>query len=122
MSVGKAISVSTFKEKLLCFDFSNRQAKCISVRQFFGEQVATAMEHYKRLGVRGMDDCDSTVKFIRRINVLIDAMNSNTRSEGLKAEADQEEVLLDPPVCAKCNKTHAENTPCEQPERFDNIL
>ncbi|KAK3929508.1 DNA transposase [Frankliniella fusca] len=68
---------------------------------FFSEQAATAMEHYKKIKTKGMEDCDSTVKFIRRVNVLIDAMNSNTPSQGLKAATSTEEVMVDPPSCAK---------------------
>lgn len=69
------------------------------------------MEHYKALGVAGLEDCGPTVAFIRRMNTLIDAMNSNTRSHGLKAPDAPEDIDQDPPVCPECHKTHNENTP-----------
>ncbi|KAK3931553.1 DNA transposase [Frankliniella fusca] len=100
--------------KLSMDHFSSDTYAAMSVGKafyFFSEQAATAMEHYKMIGIKGMEDCDSAVKFIRRVNVLLDAMNSNTRSEGLKAPDTEEEVKLNPPVCSVCNKTHAENTP-----------
>jgi hypothetical protein len=80
--------------------------------QFFSEEVATAMEHYNRVGIRGMEDCEGTVKFIRRMNVLIDAMNANTRRNSLKSP-ENEEVMEhpNPVVCSECNVLHAENTP-----------
>ncbi|KAK3916855.1 Transposable element P transposase [Frankliniella fusca] len=45
---------------------------------FFSKHVADAMEHYKDEGVPGLADCAPTVAFIRRINDLVTAMNSNT--------------------------------------------
>ncbi|KAK3914493.1 Transposable element P transposase [Frankliniella fusca] len=78
---------------------------------FFSEQAATAVEHYRRIKIKGLEDCEPTVKFIRRINVLIDAMNSNTPSQGLKASDNIEVIDINPPVCLLCTQTHAENTP-----------
>ncbi|XP_034242912.1 uncharacterized protein LOC117646214 [Thrips palmi] len=80
---------------------------------FFSEQVATAMEHYKSIGIPGMQDCGPSVAFIRRMNVLIDAMNSNTRRHGLKCDDEfgEDDEDSQPPVCPECQKTHAENTP-----------
>ncbi|KAJ1531355.1 hypothetical protein ONE63_000039 [Megalurothrips usitatus] len=78
---------------------------------FFSEEAATAMEHYRRLGVRGMEDCESTVKFIRRVNVLIDALNSNSPQEGLKAPQEDQTIIVEPPVCPACGVVHGENTP-----------
>lgn len=65
------------------------------------------MVHYKRLGVEGLQDCDATVKFIRRMNTLIDAMNSNTRTEGLKLA----ENIAEQDPCSSCGELHDENTP-----------
>lgn len=50
----------------------------------FSEQVAIAMEHYSRMGVKGLEDCAATVAFIRRVNKLIEAMNANSPSQSLR--------------------------------------
>ncbi|KAK3909704.1 Transposable element P transposase [Frankliniella fusca] len=100
--------------KLSAAHFQSESYATMSVKlafSFFSEQAATAMLHYKRLGVAGMEDCDATVKFIRRVNVLIDSMNSNTRKYGLKEEILEDDVFFDPPICPECNLTHDENTP-----------
>lgn len=34
------------------------------------------------------EDCGSTIRFIRKINDLVDIMNSNTEKYGLKADKD----------------------------------
>ncbi|KAK3918616.1 LOW QUALITY PROTEIN: Transposable element P transposase [Frankliniella fusca] len=95
--------------KLSNAHFQSESFAAMSVKLAFS--VATAMLHYKRHGVLGMEDSEATVKFIRRINVLIDAMNSNTSKFGLKDEGQEDDVLADPPVCLQCQKTHDENTP-----------
>ncbi|KAK3918872.1 DNA transposase [Frankliniella fusca] len=101
--------------KLSKAHFQSETYAAMSVKlafSFFSEQVATAMEHYKTLGISGMEDCASTVQFIRRINVVIDYMNSNTKKDGLKGTNIQEESLQSvPPVCVVCQKVHALYSP-----------
>ncbi|KAE8739209.1 hypothetical protein FOCC_FOCC015300 [Frankliniella occidentalis] len=102
--------------KLSKAHFQSESYATMSVKlafSFFSEQVATAMEHYKNLHVIGMEDCEATVKFIRRMNVLIDFMNSNTRKDGLKAPGVQEEREENaaPAQCLECGKVHAQYSP-----------
>ncbi|CAI6366893.1 unnamed protein product [Macrosiphum euphorbiae] len=54
--------------------------------QFFGHSVAAAMEHYKEKGIESLKNCLPTIMFIKRINKLIDAMNSQQPSDGLKPD------------------------------------
>ncbi|KAK3931213.1 DNA transposase [Frankliniella fusca] len=56
--------------------------------QFYGARVADAMEHLKEQGVHGLADSEPTIKFIRRINSLVDALNSRSPSDGLKADPE----------------------------------
>lgn len=64
------------------------------------------------MGVAGLEDCDATVKFIRRMNVLIDRMNANTRKDSIQAvDVIEESVTEPPPVCIACQLVHEENTP-----------
>ncbi|KAK3928196.1 Transposable element P transposase [Frankliniella fusca] len=102
--------------KLSKAHFQSESYAAMSVKlafSFFSEQVATAMEHYKNQHIIGMEDCEATVKFIRRINVLIDFMNSNSRKDGLKAPNIQEESEENeaPPLCLVCGKVHAQFSP-----------
>jgi len=54
--------------------------------QFFGRSVAVAMEAYKKEGVVGLQDCESTINFIRRIHDVAEAMNSQIPVEALRAD------------------------------------
>ncbi|KAK3911161.1 Transposable element P transposase [Frankliniella fusca] len=102
--------------KLSKAHFQSESYAAMSVKlafSFFSEQVATAMEHYKNQHIIGMEDCEATVKFIRRINVLIDFMNSNSRKDGFKAPNIQEESEENeaPPLCLVCGNVHAQFSP-----------
>ena len=44
------------------------------------------MLHYKNLGVPTLQDCGPTIAFIRRINSVVDAMNSQLPWDGLKPD------------------------------------
>ncbi|KAK3931076.1 DNA transposase [Frankliniella fusca] len=57
--------------------------------QFYEARVADAMEHLKEQGVHGLADSEPTIKFIRRINSLVDALNSRSPSDGLKADPEK---------------------------------
>ncbi|KAK3926592.1 Transposable element P transposase [Frankliniella fusca] len=54
--------------------------------QFFGGRVADAMQHYKELGVKELEDAGPTIQFIRRINEVVDAMNSQLPYQGLQPD------------------------------------
>jgi hypothetical protein len=61
------------------------------VLQFFHEDVALAMEHYRdKEGVEELTDCDSTVKFIRKMHKLIKAMNSSNAWDSLRSSEENE--------------------------------
>ncbi|KAK3907824.1 Transposable element P transposase, partial [Frankliniella fusca] len=61
---------------------------------FFSEEVAVAMESYCNDKVQGLEDISATVAFIRRMNKLIDAMDANLPSTGLKAATGEEQLDL----------------------------
>jgi len=44
------------------------------------------MEHYKEKGIESLKNCLPTIMFVKRINKLIDAMNSQQPSDGLKPD------------------------------------
>lgn len=46
------------------------------------------MEHYKNLGVPALQDAAPTIAFIRRINAVVDAMNSQVPWQALKPDPD----------------------------------
>ena len=48
--------------------------------------MADAMQFYKDRGVETLQDADATIKFIRRINAVIDAMNSQLPCDALKPD------------------------------------
>lgn len=56
--------------------------------QFFGGRVADAMEHLKRLGVKEFQDAGPTIAFIRRVNSLVEALNSRTPMTALRNDPD----------------------------------
>ncbi|KAK3909961.1 Transposable element P transposase [Frankliniella fusca] len=64
--------------------------------QFFGGRVADGMQHYMRLGVPDLQDAGPTIQFIRRINDVVDAMNSQLPFQALKPDPDSKyhKVLL----------------------------
>ncbi|KAE8737771.1 hypothetical protein FOCC_FOCC016761 [Frankliniella occidentalis] len=55
---------------------------------FFSGGVADAMESYKEEGYQGLEDSGPTIKFIRRVNALIDAMNANTPWDSIRGADD----------------------------------
>lgn len=79
----------------------------------FSEQVAIAMEHYAKMGVKGLEDCAATVAFIRRINKLIEAMNANSPAKSLrpKHSDDASQVDDETSVCPDCNQMHSDYGP-----------
>ena len=52
--------------------------------------MADAMQHYKDLGVPTLADADPTIKFIRRINAVVDAMNSQLPWQALRPHPESE--------------------------------
>ena len=54
--------------------------------QFFGRSVAVAMEAYKKEGVVGLQDCEPTINFIRRIHDVAEAMNSQIPVVALRVD------------------------------------
>lgn len=44
------------------------------------------MEELMNRGEVNFNDCKPTINFIRKINSLVDALNSNTENYGLKAD------------------------------------
>ena len=53
------------------------------------------MEHLKRLGVKEFQDAGPTIAFIRRVNPLVEALNSRTTMTALRndPETDHYKVL-----------------------------
>ncbi|KAE8749969.1 hypothetical protein FOCC_FOCC003440 [Frankliniella occidentalis] len=57
--------------------------------QFFSEDVARAMEHYRdKMQVHELHDSQATVSFIRKVNKLIKAMNAKDTWDSLTDEND----------------------------------
>lgn len=56
--------------------------------QFFSDKVARTMKHYADKNTPGFKGCEETVKFIKMINELVDAMNSRLPSEALYANKE----------------------------------
>ncbi|KAK3916461.1 Transposable element P transposase [Frankliniella fusca] len=57
--------------------------------QFFSEDVALAMEHYRdKMQVSELHDCHATVSFIRVVNKLIHAMNAKDTWDSLTDDND----------------------------------
>ena len=50
--------------------------------------MADAMQHYKDLGVPTLQDCGPTISFIRRINAVVDAMNSQLPWQALQPDPE----------------------------------
>lgn len=42
------------------------------------------MEHLQRLRVQGFEDATATISFIRKVNALVEALNSRTPMTALK--------------------------------------
>ncbi|KAK3932240.1 Retinol dehydrogenase 11, partial [Frankliniella fusca] len=74
----------------------------------FSEEVAVAMEHYSKQKVPGLEDCAASVKFIRRINKLIDSMNAKCPFKSLRAKSSLTNEDLVQNVCEECNEIHSE--------------
>lgn len=54
------------------------------IGQFFGGRVADAMEHLMNRGLLEFRGAEATIEFIRKINALVEALNSRLPSEGLR--------------------------------------
>ncbi|KAK3932916.1 Transposable element P transposase [Frankliniella fusca] len=75
----------------------------------FSEEVAIAMEHYSKQRVSGLEDCQASVMFIRRINKLIDAMNAKCPFKSLRGKSDKNEEMET--ICTECNEIHSDYGP-----------
>ncbi|XP_052123377.1 uncharacterized protein LOC127749402 [Frankliniella occidentalis] len=51
---------------------------------FWSSSAASGMQSYKENNVAELADCDATVEFVKKVNCLADAMNSNTPRNALK--------------------------------------
>ncbi|KAK3913536.1 Transposable element P transposase [Frankliniella fusca] len=65
--------------------------------QFFSNTVASAMEDYQLRGEEGLSDSQPTINFMRRINAVVEAMNSRSPADGLRPDENtvQQQVLRD---------------------------
>lgn len=72
------------------FSYKYKKLKTL-VLQVFSDQVATAMNIYKKYDP-DLQDCDSTVAFIQRIGRMITAMTSRSAFNALKKDNESNNV------------------------------
>jgi hypothetical protein len=46
--------------------------------------VANGMEFYKKKKIEGFKDCEDTIKFTVKVNIMFDAINRKFPAEGVK--------------------------------------
>jgi len=88
MNVGRAYRVCINIFFRLRYNFNN------FIVQFFGEKTAIAMEIYRENNY-DLIDCEPSVILIRRINSLIQAMDSRIPSNSLRKASPEYKVGID---------------------------
>ena len=63
--------------------------------QLFSNSTADGLMFYKSQCVTGLEDCDETIHFTRRINRLFDVLNAKLPSQALKYQSDSIAFLSD---------------------------
>ena len=78
---------------ILLFKLQNYAEKinylpCTSKFRFFGNTVVSTMESYLKEGLPEFQGCEATISFIRRMNEVVDAMNSQRPCEALRPDPE----------------------------------